>query len=104
TRPFRKAVIVVGSHGTRHVSQYESELMTSPLLIVPSAIQVCGLIEFFMKWTEPSPKRVLTPPGCRLREPLKAAPSDDELKHGSICAGWLSQSSPACGGLWPTPV
>jgi hypothetical protein len=78
-RPFRKAVIVVGSHGPRRVSQYESELMTSPPLIVPSAIQVCGLIEFFMKWTEPSPKRVLTPPGCRLREPLKAAPSDDEL-------------------------
>ena len=78
--------------------------MTSPPLIDPSAIQVCGLIEFFMKWTEPSPKRVLTPPGCRLREPPKAAPSDDELKQASICTGWLSQSSPGWGGLWPTPV
>ena len=48
--------------------QYESELTTSPALIEPSATQVFGLIEFLMKWTEPSPKSVLTPPGCRLRE------------------------------------
>ena len=33
-----------------------------------------ALIEFFMKWTEPSPKRVLTPPGCRLRDPAYSPP------------------------------
>ncbi len=51
-----------------HSPQYESELITSPPLIVPSATQVWGLIELLMKWTEPSPKSVLTPPGCRLRD------------------------------------
>jgi hypothetical protein len=46
----------------------------------------------------------IDPPGCRLREPPKAAPSDDELEQGSICTGWLSQRSTGSGGLWPTPV
>ena len=48
--------------------------MTSPPLIDPSWIHVKGLIEFFMKRTEPSPKSVLTPPGCRLRAPTNEAP------------------------------
>ena len=39
------------------IPQYESELITSPALIEPSATQVIGLIEFFTKRTEPSPKR-----------------------------------------------
>ena len=29
---------------------------------------------FLMKWTEPSPKRVLTPPGWRLRDPANSLP------------------------------
>ena len=41
--------------------------MTSPPLIEPSWIQVIPLIEFLMKWTEPSPKRHSTPPGWRDR-------------------------------------
>ena len=41
--------------------------MTSPPLIEPSWIQVGPLIEFLMKWTEPSPKRQSTPPGWRDR-------------------------------------
>ena len=40
----------------------------------PEPTQVTELIEFFMKWTEPSPKSVLTPPGCRLREPRTRSP------------------------------
>ena len=56
------------------LTQYESELITSPALIEPSATHVIGLIEFFMKRTEPSPKRLLTPPGCRLRVPVNSPP------------------------------
>ena len=55
--------------------QYESELITSPPAIEPSWTQVRALIEFFMKWTEPSPKSVFTPPGCRLRDPVYSPPS-----------------------------
>ena len=64
-------------------TQYESELMTSPPLIDPSWTQVRGLIEFFMKCTEPSPKRVLTPPGWRLRVPTNSLPSFPWLLHFS---------------------
>ena len=69
-----------------------------------SATQVAGLIELFMKWTEPSPKRVLTPPGCRLREPTYCHPNVDWLKHANIWTGWLSQSEPGPAGLVPDPV
>src|SRR5262249_30034397 len=51
--------------------QYASALRTSPPLIDPSAIQVAPLIESLMKRTDPSPNRVFTPPGCRLRVPAK---------------------------------
>ena len=44
-------------------SQYESALITSPLWIEPSAIQMAPLIEFFMNRTEPSPNKTVTPPG-----------------------------------------
>ena len=43
-----------------------------------------GLIAFLMRWTEPSPKRVLAPPGCRLRDP-------EDLPHS--CA-WSLQLKP----------
>lgn len=44
-------------------AQYESALMTSPPAIVPSALQVIGLIVFLMNRTEPSQNEVFTPPG-----------------------------------------
>ena len=73
-------------------TQYESALIGSPLLIEPSPIQIRGLIEFFMKWTEPSPKRVLTPPGWRLRDPVNAYPCLlPTLLHANCWSGWLSQ-------------
>ena len=50
--------------------------MTSPPLIEPSWIQVGPLIEFLMKWTEPSPKRHSTPPGWRDRVAAYAPESD----------------------------
>ncbi len=40
--------------------------MTSPLDLVPKAIQVWGLIEFLMNRPLPSPIRTLTPPGWLL--------------------------------------
>ena len=40
-----------------------SELRTSPPALVPRAHHVCMLIDSLMKWTLPSPKRTLTPPG-----------------------------------------
>ena len=43
--------------------QYASALITSPLARVPSAHQVSRLIESLMKWTDPSAKHILTPPG-----------------------------------------
>ena len=32
-----------------------------------------ALMVFLMKWTEPSAKQTLTPPGCQLRAAMKAA-------------------------------
>ena len=63
-----------GADGGIARTQYESELITSPLPIEPSPTQVIGAIEFLMKRTEPSPNKVLTPPGCRLREPVNSPP------------------------------
>ncbi len=40
--------------------------MTSPLAMVPRAIQLMTLIELLMNFTEPSQNPALTPPGCRL--------------------------------------
>jgi hypothetical protein len=48
------------------LDQYESELITSPPLRLPSAHQVCGLTELLMNRTEPSAKASFTPPGCWL--------------------------------------
>jgi hypothetical protein len=76
--------------------------MTSPPLIEPSAIQVGPLIEFLMKWTEPSPKRHSTPPGWRER--VAAYPPETVWSlQPSIWAGWLSQKEPGLGGLEPGP-
>ena len=47
-------------------AQYESELTISPPFVVLSARHVGRLIEFLMNLTVPSPKRLSTPPGCRL--------------------------------------
>src|ERR1700678_1040707 len=82
------------------IPQYESELITSPPLMEPSATQVWGLTEFFTKRTEPSPKRQLTPPGCRLREPQYAPPSL-VLAHANCWTGWVSHNVPAIAGLKP---
>ena len=40
--------------------------MTSPPLRVPMAHQVARATVFLMNLTEPSPKPMLSPPGCRL--------------------------------------
>jgi hypothetical protein len=37
--------------------------MTSPAAMLPRARQVIPAIVFLMKWTLPSPKRALMPPG-----------------------------------------
>ncbi len=50
-------------------AQYESDVRTSPPRMEFRPIQTTGLIVLLMKWTEPSPKPALTPPGWRLREP-----------------------------------
>lgn len=43
--------------------QYASAEITSPALMVPSDRHVMPLMELLMKWTLPSPKSTLTPPG-----------------------------------------
>ena len=75
--------------------------MTSPPLIEPSWIQVGPLIEFLMKWTEPSPKRQSTPPGWRDRVAAYEPESFPWSLQPSIWAGWLSQREPGLGGLEP---
>ncbi len=75
--------------------------MTSPSSIEPSWIQVGPLIEFLMKWTEPSPKRPSTPPGWRDRVPAYEPESVAWSLQPSIWAGWLSQREPGLGGLEP---
>src|SRR4051812_36610684 len=52
----------------RMMIQKASELITSPLLRVPSAHQVRWLIESLMNLTLPSVIMTLTPPGCQLSE------------------------------------
>jgi hypothetical protein len=47
-QPAHPTVVVVYD-AAGHGDQYESELITSPALIDPIAIQVDGLIEFLMK-------------------------------------------------------
>jgi hypothetical protein len=44
-------------------SQYASLEMTSPPLMVPSALQVIPATELFTNRALPSPNRVFTPPG-----------------------------------------
>ena len=56
------------SHGiqafdSRRITQYESELITSPPLGVAKAYQTGMLTVDLMNFTEPSMERVLTPPG-----------------------------------------
>src|SRR3954468_10555918 len=48
--------------------------MTSPPALVPSAHHVSGLTVSLMILTEPSPKRVFTPPGWKLRDPKRPPP------------------------------
>lgn len=50
---------------SRRLSQYESELITSPRFGVESADQVALLTLDLMNLTEPSAIAVFTPPGCR---------------------------------------
>src|SRR5689334_13278902 len=63
--------------------QYESAEIVSPAEMEPRAIQVAPLIESLMNRTEPSPKRQLTPPGCRLRAPAKAYAKVETFRQGS---------------------
>jgi hypothetical protein len=42
-------------------------------MVVLRARRVATLIEFLMNWMRPSPIRVLTPPGWKLRAVLNAA-------------------------------
>src|SRR4051794_10941569 len=65
------------------LDQYESAEMVSPAEIEPSAIQVAPLIVSLTNRTEPSPKRQLTPPGCRLRAPAKQNANDETVRQGS---------------------
>src|SRR5262249_4752747 len=73
--------------------------MTSPPLIEPSWIQVGPLIEFLMKWTEPSPKRQSTPPGWRDRVPAYSPQRLPWSLQPSIWAGWRLQREPGLGGM-----
>ena len=50
------------------LGQYASAPMASLPLIVFRLIQMLCVMASLMNFTEPSPNRVLTPPGCRLRE------------------------------------
>src|SRR5262245_56436419 len=59
--------------------------MTSPLLLVPRAIQVLILIESLMNLTLPSPIVTLTPPGCQLSALLRSdrAPEPMRLQYAN---------------------
>ena len=46
--------------------QNASEEMTSPFAFVPTAHQVCALVELFTNLTLPSANKTFTPPACRL--------------------------------------
>ena len=59
----REATLGTPSELAAVPSQKESDEMTSPPPMVPSARQVIALIEFLMNRTLPSPNNVLTPPG-----------------------------------------
>ena len=62
--------------GSRAGLGQNGEEITSPPARVAAAAQVPPSIEFFMKWTEPSPNRTLAPPGCQLRaafQPIDSA-------------------------------
>src|SRR5262249_2559964 len=72
--------------------QYESELITSPPAIVPSARQVTPLTEFLAKCTLPSANRAFTPPLWKL-----LAASDMKVGPPSFS----SIQSQSMGTVWP---
>src|SRR5262249_54549003 len=52
--------------------QYAPLEIASPPLRLPSALYVTRLMDCLRKWTEPSVKPKLAPPGCWLLNPLAA--------------------------------
>ena len=63
--------------------------MTSPPARVPSACQVLMSIESLMKRTEPSPRSMFTPPGCRLlgrhaRAKVSEEPARTRVRSGDL--------------------
>src|SRR5512135_1702112 len=79
--------------------QYASALTISPAWIELIAIQIWALIEFFTKWTEPSPRRVLIPPACRLRAPANPLLSLTPPTQGSLWSGSFVQKL-----IWSPPT
>ncbi len=59
----------LGVPAPRFVQNWSAE-MISPPPALKSHSQTEGLIEFLMKWTDPSQNDALTPPGWALREPM----------------------------------
>ena len=75
-----------GGTDRRSGRQYESDEMTSPLALVPSAHQVLIPIDDLMKCTLPSANRTLAPPGCRLLA-FSNDPSSQPDEAGEVAAG-----------------
>ena len=54
---------------------------------------------FLRKWTDPSPKAKLAPPGCKLMNPLADAPKRQPTGAEADCQVELLQAPPATGRM-----